>query len=160
MSSPLETAEFETLYVGNTHDDDGPVLDSLVKSVDAPAELQITAIDATPLIEPVGPNQLIAGTQFFDFANLANITPTQILPADTRRKSVTLSLLSTAASPAALVEYVTLADSNGKTRSSLAYNLRHGKDPLVLDGYTGEIWAYPSASITASVELTWVAITE
>src|SRR6478736_5476465 len=87
-------------------------------------------------------------------------SPHQVLPADPNRKSVTLAVLSTAAAPNAYNEYVIVSDENGKVSAGSGFNLRGPDNPLIIPDYTGAIWAIPASSITASIELTWLAVTE
>jgi hypothetical protein len=154
MSQPYEVFGSQDLK-----DDDGAVIDSFFIETDAPpnpadAPEPITVVS---LPEPPKPSRLLSGNQAF---TTAFTSPVQVLPADAKRKSITLSVLSSAASPAALVEYLSVADESGKCGTSAGWNLRHGKDPVTLTAYTGAIWAYAPASLTAAIELTWVAVTE
>jgi hypothetical protein len=157
MSAPLETAEFQNLYVGNPHDDDGQVIDSLVQEVDTPADVtRVTQpISVRQLDKPAPRGRIITG----NIVLTTTFTPIQVLPADANRKSVTLQALSTAASPTALVEYISIADTSGKVNTTSALNLRHGKDPMTLNDYTGPVWAVVGPSSTAGIELSWVAVT-
>lgn len=158
MSSPLESPDFKNLYLGDTRDDDGTVIDSFLIETDTPATPVTEPISPAPLITPPSWGRLLTGSFVVTTALLA---PWMVLPADTRRKSVTLSALSLAASPTAYAEYVQLSDENGKVLGmSGGYNLRHGKDPLVLMGYTGPLYVFPAATITAGIEISWIAVTE
>jgi len=157
MSSPLETPAFGNLFVGDTRDDDGPVIDSLVKEVDTPPDPVIEAIDSAPYVDIVRPGRLLTGTFVLD-AN--TVSPVQILPFDPKRKELRLEGFSFAAVPGAN-DYVQIADENGKSvTTSAAWHLRHGKSHT-LDNYTGPIFVFPASGIaTNSFELTWVSVTE
>jgi hypothetical protein len=161
MSSPLETAEFQNLYVGDTRDDDGQVIDSFLVETDKPATPVTEKISPAPLVSPKRWGRLFTGSYLLQFGANALLSPYQILPADIARKSVTFSILSLAAAPTAYAEYVSISDENGKVISlSGGYNLRHGKDPLVLTDYTGPVYVFQGPAITANIEISWVAVTE
>src|SRR5687768_5417486 len=94
MSQP-----YEVFGSQNLNDDDGEVIDSFFKEVDAPpnpadAPQPITVVH---LPEPVKPGRLLTGNQSF---TTAFISPVLVLPADAKRKSITLSVFSTATEPA------------------------------------------------------------
>jgi hypothetical protein len=150
---------FEVFGSQDLKDDDGAVIDSFFVETDAPpnpadAPQPITVLS---LPTPPKPGRLLGGNQSF---TTAFTSPVLVLPADAKRKSITLSVLSSAASPAALVEYLSIADESGKCGTSAGWNLRHGKDPVTLIDYTGAIWAYAPTTLTAAIELTWVSVTE
>jgi hypothetical protein len=151
MSQPYEVFGSQDLK-----DDDGAVIDSLLIETNAPPTPVPEPITVVHLPEPPKPGRLLTGYQSFT-APFA--TPMQVLPADAKRKSITLSVFSEAASPAAAVEFLSVADESGKVGTSGAWKLRHGKDPVTLDGYTGAVWANASPTITAALELTWVSVT-
>lgn len=139
-------------------DDDGQVIDSLLIETDAPPDLKTATqlVDAPETPKIPRPSRLLTGN-----ITLVStlVSPVMILPADTNRKSVTLSVLSTAASPNALVEYVSVADNNGVLNTTSAWNLRNAAIPVTLYDYTGALWVFPATTITAAIELTWVAVT-
>jgi hypothetical protein len=57
--------------------------------------------------------------------------------------------------------YVSLADENGKCLTSGAMNLRQGANtPLTLGGYTGPVYIQLPPNASASMEVTWVAVTK
>lgn len=157
MSSPLESPEFGTLYVGDTKDDDGPVIDSLVQEVDRPATPVIEKID-TPLIKTKRTTRVLSGTFVFDNTQIANYSPMQILPADAKRLEWSIKGFSYVAEPT-ITDYVYLADENGKMGSSSAGRLRSG-DKLNLDDHTGALWMLPNPGITGLFEVTYWATTE
>jgi hypothetical protein len=154
MSAPMEIFESQ-----NKKDDDGPVIDSFFIETDAPPDLKQAPISAEqPKLDVPKPiTRLLTGNTLLD----NTFTVQQILPADANRKSVTLSIFSNAANPVIASEYVSVADENGKVLTSSAYILRHGKDPLTLDGHTGPIYAVsgPGVLPAARIELSWIAIT-
>jgi hypothetical protein len=139
-------------------DDDGNVIDSFFIETDAPPNLAdapqpITVVAPT---EPVVATRLLTGT----IQLTATMDPVQILPADTNRKSVSVQIYTTAASSTAVGEYVTLADENGKCRTSGAWTLRSGKDPYTIIDHTGPIFVQAASTVSANMELTWWAVTK
>jgi hypothetical protein len=157
MSSPLETPEFGTLYVGNTKDDDGPVIDSLVQEVDTPATPVVQAISPAPLIRTKRNTRLLSGTLIFDNTVVATYAPIQILPADLQRLEWSIQAFSYAAAPTS-GDYVYLADENGKLPSSSAGRLRNGSI-LNLDDHNGALWVLPSPGLTGLFEVSYWATT-
>lgn len=157
MSAPLETAEFKTLYVGNTSDDDGQVIDSLVQEVDSPAEKVMEPIDQEPLQNPKPINRLMTGTLVLNGTD--TIAPQMILPPDDNRIHLRVDGLSLAVAPAAK-DYAFLSDENGKVSGAgtLAFRLRHNK-ALTTDDYTGAVWVFPGPIVADNFEVTWVAVT-
>jgi hypothetical protein len=143
----------------NKTDDDGPVIDSYFIETDAPPNLRdaLEPIPANPTANPIPTGRLLTGSISMDAARFT--MPTMVLPADAKRKSITITTFSTAASPTAQVEYVLMSDENGSFGFSSRFTLRHGKDPLVLDGYTGAVWVMPATTVTAAIEVSWVAVT-
>lgn len=157
MSSPLESPEFGGLYLGNTHDDDGQVIDSLVQEVDTPATPVTEPIRPATLIQPKRTTRILSGTLIFDNTQVANYSPIQILPADANRLQFNLKGFSYAATPGA-ADFVFIADENGKMNTSSSGRFRSG-GILALDEHTGALWAYPNSGITGLFELTWWATT-
>lgn len=158
MSSPLESPEYGTLYVGDTHDDDAKVIDSLDIEVDAPATPVVESIPPQPLERNKRNMRLLTGTLTFDINSIA---PVQILPADLKRKEIRLDGLSFNATPGA-TDYLAISDDQGKVNTpfTAAWRLRSGKTHTIED-YTGPIYVMPGAGIaTNSFELTWLAVTE
>lgn len=155
MSQP--THMFETQ---NVHDDDGQIIDSFFIETDAPPVLKDATqpITPTPTENPKKIRRLLTGSVLMSSGVFGS--PHQVLPADPNRKSVTLAVLSTAAAPNAYNEYVIVSDENGKVSAGSGFNLRGPDNPLIIPDYTGAIWAIPASSITASIELTWLAVTE
>ena len=158
MSSPLETPEFGTLYVGDTRDDDGQVIDSLVQEVDSPATPVVQPIAPTPLVRTKRTTRLLSGTIIFDNLNIANIGPIQILPADAKRLEWTIKGFSLVAAPT-VTDFVFIADENGKLNTSSSGRLRSGQH-INMDDHTGALWVLPNAAITGLFEVTYWATTE
>jgi hypothetical protein len=158
MSSPLESPEFEHLFVGDTRDDDPHVIDSLVQEVDAPATPVVEAIAPAPLITPPKKQRLLTGTFVFD----ANTTsPIQIVPQDPKRMHLRLDGISFAATPGAN-DFLAISDDQGKVNTpfTAAWRLRSGKSHTI-DDYTGAVYVMPGSGIaTNSFELTWLSVTE
>jgi hypothetical protein len=154
MSQP-----YEIFGSQNLSDDDGPVIDSLFIETDSPPDMKAATepIPATSQKQPISCGRLLTGSLSMTLAVFTS--PTQILPADPNRKSLVLTAFSSAASPTALVEYIEISDENGKVAGSSGFNLRPGKDPITLTDYTGALWAMPASTITAAIELSWVAVT-
>lgn len=154
MSSP-----FEPFGSQNLKDDDGPVIDSFLIETDAPpnpadAPQPITVVS---LPTPPKPARILGGNQSY---TTAFTSPVLVLPADAKRKSITLTVFSSAATPTAITEYLSIADETGKCGTSAGWNLRHGAGPVTLIDYTGAIWAFAPSTLTAAIELTWVSVTE
>jgi hypothetical protein len=158
MSSPLETSTFETLFVGDTSDDDAHVIDSLVQEVDSPPTPIIEAIAPSALETPKKIGRLLTGAIVFD----VNVTaPVQIAPADANRKEIRFDGLSFNATPGQ-TDFIAISDDIGKVNTPFtsAWRLRSGKSHTI-DDYTGAIYAFPGAGIaTNSFEVTWVSVTE
>lgn len=153
----MESPEFQTLYVGDSKDDDGKVIDSLVQEVDRPAEPQVEAIHPAPLERPKPLSRMFSGTLVFD---QSYTNPIQIATPDKNRLHFRIDGYSYAATPGQK-DYVLLADENGKTQagsSSMATRLRHGKG-YTLDDCTGAIWVLPGPITTDNFEITWVTVT-
>jgi hypothetical protein len=157
MSSPLESPEFENLFVGNASDDDGRVIDSLVQEVDAPATPVIERITPAPLIEPKRTTRLLSGTQTFDNLNPPT-APLMILPADANRVDLTIKGFSYVTVPTA-TDFVFVADSNGNMSSLSAGQLRSTSADFDLSEHTGPVWVFPSAALTGKFEISWWATT-
>ena len=157
MSSPLVSPEFANLYVGDTKDDDGQVIDSLVQEVDAPATPVTEAIDQSPLLAPIKYGRLLTGAVVLNSTDY--VTPTMVLPPDENRIHLRIDGYSLAAAPAAK-DYASFSDENGKAQSvSGGTRLRHGKG-YTLDDYTGALWVMPDPITSDNFEITWEAITK
>jgi hypothetical protein len=160
MSSPLETPEFEHLYLGNTADDDGPIVDGMIQTVSAPATPVVEAIHPATLIEPARTTRLLSGTQTFDFTAITTYGPIQILPADKNRQDLTIKAYSfSATSPVPNTEFVYIADENGKLGSSSSGKLRAASSDFDLSEHTGAVYILPGPGLTANFEVSWWATT-
>lgn len=158
MSSPLESPEYETLYLGDTKDDDGQVIDSLFIETNTPAAPVIEAIAPAPLEEPKPTTRIFGGSFNFEQTRLADYTsPIQILPADANRKDLTIKSYSRAAAPT-VTDFVFVADENGKMSANGTGKLRPSSSDFDLSNHTGAVWIYPGA-ITADFEINWWATT-
>lgn len=85
------TVPFETQ---NVHDDDGPVLDSMFQQTSEPPDLKDAIqfdADAPAVKEPVRQTMIIGGAQLI---RSTWTSPTQILPFDENRKSMTIRVFS------------------------------------------------------------------
>lgn len=155
MSQP-----YEIFASQNLTDDDGPVIDSFFIETDAPPDMKAATepIPATTHVQPVTCGRLLTGSTSMTLGVFTS--PYLFLPADANRKSVVLTAFSSAAAPTALVEYIQISDENGKVLGTAGFNLRPGKDPVTLSDYTGALWAMPASTITAAIELSWVAVTQ
>jgi len=169
MSSPLESPEFrdndpdtpDGLYVGDTKDDDGQVLDSQVMSVDRPAEPVVEAIRQVPLEQPKKITRLITGTRVISPGD----SPMPILTPDAKRLSLKM-LMTTPTGSATATDYVNFADNSGNVSQALATGAESGCTRIrawavdhTLDGHTGAVWIAGSLGQTLPLELTWVAVT-
>lgn len=153
MSSPYSMFESQ-----NLKDDDGNVIDSFFIETDTPpnpADAPQPIFVPAPTI-PVPATRLLTGTMQIT----ALMDAVMILPADTNRSSVNVQVYTTAASPTAVGEYVTLADEPGKCNTSGAWTLRSGKDPYSLSNHTGPVFVKGSPTLSANMELTWWAVTK
>jgi hypothetical protein len=157
MSSPLESPEFGGLYLGNTHDDDGQVIDSLVQEVDSPATPVTEPIRPAALIQPKRTTRILSGTLIFDNTQIANYAPIQILPADFNRQQFNIKGFSYVAAPT-ITDFVFIVDENGKVNTSSAGRLRSGQS-IALDEHTGSLWVYPNPTITGLFEITYWSTT-
>lgn len=154
MSSPVPM--FGTQ---NLKDDDGPVIDSFFIETDNPPNMEtaLEPVPAPPKENPPRPDRLLTGT--FTVSQGGFTSPVMVLPADANRKSLTLAAMSAAAT-ATFTDFVLISDENGIAGNPTgAFRLRPIQGAVFMDGYTGAIWAFPGASITATIELTWVAVT-
>jgi hypothetical protein len=150
---------YEIFGSQDTKDDDGQVIDNFFIETDAPPKLDLAVepIPASPKENPVKMGRLLTGSVSMTLAVFTS--PTQILPADPNRKSLVVSAFSSAASPNAYVECVEISDENGKVSGTAGFNLRPIQGAVVINDYTGAIWAMPGYGITAPIELTWIAVT-
>ncbi len=157
MSSPLVDPTFGNLYLGDTNDDDGPVIDSLVQEVDAPAVPVVEKINTPSLISPPRTTRILSGFYVWEQtrANNGEYSAFMIMPADSIRKQVRIDAVSWAATPGA-GDYVWIVDESGKVNTSGGGRLRHNKG-LTFDMHTGAIWAVCNSALTGAFELSWWA---
>jgi len=155
MSAPLVDPVFQDKYFGNTADDDGLVIDSLIQEVDSPAKPVTEALDQVPLEKPRHTTRILSGTYTFDFGN--PFAAFLLLPADFNRKALTVQGLSFAALPNAVGEYVEIVDENGKVVTSSAGRLRSGQSVDFAE-HTGALWV-KAGPLTANFELTYWSTT-
>lgn len=156
MSHPVEI--FGTQ---DTHDDDGQVIDSLFLETDSPPDIKFAQepIPKPALDEPTPTTRLISGyTSFPQSAGL----PMQMLPADANRKSLTIRIVSQAATPN-YNDVVFLADELGKLSylSGAATNampMLNGHQ-ISLDDHTGPVFIAPGPSLQGVIMVMWTAVT-
>lgn len=117
----------------NLEDDDGPVIDSLVKEVNAPPDLREAIAELTSglreaLIKPQITGRLLSGNMVFGTGANRFTAPTLILPADPRRKSLTLSASSNTSNAGALTQLIStgLAVSGPTTLRSVTITSSDG----------------------------------
>jgi hypothetical protein len=102
-SLPFETQD--------KNDDDGAVIDSFLVETDSPPDIREAIKELTTGLQealktPVPPGRLLTGTMTFLGGANAFLTPTMILPADPRRKSLTISLTSLAPTSGKLTQLI------------------------------------------------------
>lgn len=154
MSAPVSGADTRPLDLGDTHDDDGAVIDSFLVEVDAPPTPVIEAIDTAPLHQPKPATVLRTGT------HLLNTTWTvlKLLVADPNRNTFRLRGYSNAAAPT-VEDYCMVAFDPGLCTPQSAYRLRHNT-PLDLDEHTGDVYVLLNPAATGTFELTYCAVTK
>lgn len=151
----------------NVHDDDAAVIDSYLIETDAPPDLK-NAIEPIPqpVLPPLPePMKLIAGTTVMDSGYT---TPHRLIPADDNRVSLLISVTSTVTGPT-FNDYVILSDQGGKvsaaaagaTSGALRIRAQAAFAPtqVPLLDYKGEVQIMPNPSITAAIEVSYVAVT-
>lgn len=150
QSEPLQANTPRPTLAGDWHDDDGQVIDDLVQPQANP--LPPPATDKTvPVTErPARVGRLIGGTGTWD----PQWQPFLALPADPRRKSVTIQNNSTTAT-----DGVRIADDSGKCQSGTGAGVVYPANPLTLLGYTGPVWI-SAAPAAAAVTVSMWAVTE
>lgn len=127
MTDPV----FRPLNTGDTQDDDPQVIDSLVEAVSAPPTPVVEPIVTPPLPEPKVPTRLLSVRQRVDPTWSA---PTLLLPEDTRREYLYVSVTS-AAETAVTTDGVIFRSETGPAVGGL---LMHGNS-LPLDHHTGAL---------------------
>lgn len=169
MSSPLYSPEFKDsdpdtpdgLYVGDTKDDDGPVIDSLFVETDAPATPVVEAVKAVPLIEPTPITRLLTGTEIIATGG----GPYMLLPPDRNRKSLKIAL-AVPSGTATATDYLNVADNQGAVSYAQQTGAGTGVTRIrpfafdwVFDGHTGAVWIASGLNQTLPLELSWAAVT-
>lgn len=162
MSSPLETPEFENLYLGDIHDDDGPVIDLLFVEKDEPADPSKALIPGAviPTHRPEAGTRLFPGT--YTLTTKDQGQPVQILPPDKRRVSLRVDGYSLATTPGAN-DYANVSDENGKVVSgTMSWRMRHNKGTGQVDDITNAIWVYAGSNVSDAnpFEVTWLAVSK
>lgn len=138
MSDP----SFVPLNLGNTADDDATVLDSLVEGVSAPPTPEIE-----PIVTPVLPSPKVT-TKLLSVRQLVDplwLSPTVLLPEDSRRKY----LYVTVTSPADTATDGVMLRSDGGMGTAL---LTHGKT-VPLDSHTGPLLAIAVGAAAVYVDV-------
>lgn len=155
MSSPVPMFGTQDLS-----DDDGPVIDSLIKEVDAPPTIPLE-----PIIRPTAPpipviTRVIADTLYIQ----TDTTPIMILPPDPNRREFQITA-RTPDGAATATDYVNVADESSKVSSAKqhfngtgCYRIWPNTD-LDLDAHTGAIYIGGSQNQTQRLEVTWRAVT-
>lgn len=153
MSAPISGADSRALFTGDNADDDAAVVDSFFIETDAPPTPVIEAIPSIALSKPTPSTVLRTGAVVAD----TSYQPYIIINADPNRKELRIEGYSSA-SPVTFNDYVFLAMDPGLLTPQSAYRLRHGIT-INLDEHTGPIYFLPNSSITASFEVSWIAVT-
>lgn len=141
----MSDMSYRPLNLGNTADDDPQVLDSLVQSEATPPTPVPERIVTPALPEPKIPTRLLSVRQSVDPLWMS---PTLILPADTNRQYLYLTVTSPAATATDGVAVVS------EVKGSLATLgiLTHGR-VLPLDGHTGPVWVLGSGAAPVNVDV-------
>lgn len=153
MSSPLESPEFGSLYVGDARDDDGRVLDSLVQSTDAPATPVVESIAPAPLVFPKPITRIFADTEQMYIGD----APRRLLSEDLKRQTCRVKVYSLNDTAANITwrDFVIISDEKGKVSNGTAginIVVHHGQS-VDLDGHTGALWVIPGSLLTAVIEI-------
>lgn len=138
----MSDVSFRSLNLGNTADDDPQVLDSLVQQEANPPTPVVEPIVTPSLPEPRIPTRLLSVRQLVDPTWAA---PTMVLPADTERKYLTVSVTSPAGTTTDGVAVVSEVKGSVATLGILT----HGRT-LALDGHTGPVWVLASSVSAAA----------
>lgn len=152
----------------NVRDDDAAVIDSYDIEVDAPPDIKAAIV---PMDQPKLPplpetTRLITGTQVLDSSY---VNPYQMLPADANRLSLFISVTSTVTGPT-FNDYVLIADQGGKVSAAAAGAVSGASriraqavfspTQVPMINHTGAVYLLPNPSITAAIEVSWVAVTK
>lgn len=149
----IGTPQEKTLQLGDTHDDDPVVLDSLVQQETEPPDVgeAISAALAPDYTPAVRPSRVITGT-----LTMLNtwLQPTCILQEDLNRKSITISVTTEDAT-----DYINLADTAGLLSTDTVGRIYETTVQEILHGHTGPVWV-TAAFASHGVEVSWWAVTE
>lgn len=159
MSSPLESENFKSLYLGDENDDDATVLESyFTRASDGPPAPMVVPIPDQSVNPPIVKNRLISGYQLIVPSWTA---PTQIAWDDEFRIMAMIKAISSTAT-----DGLSFGDSNNSLTSPDGASLpKNAARIFPADGwvnlgpYTGALWV---TAITASgnVGVTWAFITK
>jgi hypothetical protein len=150
---PLEATQEKPLNLGNTTDDDGQVLESLYEGISEPPDVteaigEPYAPDSVPAERPT---RIITGT----LTVLNTWTqPTCILSEDLNRKSLTMTVVTEAAT-----DYVNMADDYSLLSADTSGRLYAMEAAEVLGKHTGPVWV-TAANSGHQVIVSWWAVTE
>lgn len=165
MSSPLPI--FGTQ---NLHDDDGPVIDSLLVETDSPPNLKMATqpINVPAPIAITRPTRLLTGSLLMTSGS----DPQLIINSDPNRVAFHIFAfwVNGGAGPG-FNDYINLSDeqgpvSNAKVNISTMGIIRLrppgilGASPYEFNGHTGPIYLSPANALSGPIELTWAAVTQ
>jgi hypothetical protein len=148
---------FVPLNVGDTEDDDGQVIDSLLVEVDAPPEpLPDTSVEPQrSKVRPAKTGKLLTGTMLV----LPGWDAIPLLPADPDRDTFRLQVIGATAT-----DYILYADDAGKLQNEqggFRVMATVTGNRVDVDNFTGPLWVKaPAANNVAGVYVSWSAVTE
>lgn len=143
---------------GDPHDDDANIIDENFQEVDeGPQPQALNMVPRETHARPAITDQLIGMTQTI----LTGGQPFPLLPADARRKSLTVHMVSNSTASGALSDVIYLADEPGKTATRMsAFSLTTTQTIDQLD-YTGPVYAAcPSTNVAASCDIYVLSVTK
>ena len=157
--SPGDFPEYGAPRVaGDSHDDDGQVIDSFFLETDNPPEKQADAPAVHHNTPPKRPTQLLTGFQVIDLNTLN--TPLLLLTADPDRKDFIIHLAGTVAG-----DSIRIADNPNKLQypaaggnSGMSHRLTVAQAEWHPLGHTGAVWVM-APDITAAVTVSYTAVT-
>jgi hypothetical protein len=160
MSAPLESPEFENLFVGNTHDDDGAVIDSFFVETDTAALPVTERIAPAKLIKPKAATRLVAQT----LTMYIDSDVQRIMSEDLSRSTCRIKVYSLNDTPASITrqDYVIINDERGKVSNGTSgiNVVIHHNQSADFDGHTGALYVKTSPLLTAFIEITGYGIVE
>lgn len=153
MDTPTDTSTnistdsptFGPLHTGDTHDDDGQILDALFEQNSNPPAPPVTPIVTPVLRDPKIPTRLMSIRQLIDPTWLR---PTMILPEDCDRQSLTLRV--TSPNTTATDGVVILSEVHGSTVGKGF--LAHGQD-LTLYNHTGALYVLGAGAASVYLDV-------